>query len=136
MSNCRWYDSFKLRMDIMGAEVPSGLFETYQKSVATLGALVAAANLNPGISAAATLSVAKVGGGGVIVTLAALGAAAYAGIVAGCMMMAAIDNSICSASQKNVTTQSVAAFLKQHGIYDTVLIEAEVMRMPRIVALS
>ena len=135
MSECSWYDSFKKRMDIMGAEVPSGFFDTYDKSIATLAALVAAANLNPGASAAAGLSIAKVGGAGVLVTLAALGASAYAGVVAGSMMMAAIDNSVCVTAQKRVTPQAVSSFMRQNGIYDTIAIEAEIMRNPRLMGL-
>ena len=122
-------------MDIMGAEVPSGLFDTYEKSIATLAALVAAANMNPGVSAAAALSIGKVGGAGVLITLSALGASAYAGVVAGCMLMAAIDNSICITNQRRVTAQSVTFFLQQNGIYDTTIIEAEVLRNPRLLGL-
>ncbi|RLT89655.1 hypothetical protein [Ketobacter sp. GenoA1] len=136
MSECSWYDAFEKRMNALGAPVPGGFFDTYDKALTTVGALVAAANLNPGISAAAALSVAEVGAGGVIVTLSAIGAAGYAGLAAGSMMMAAIDNSICITASKRATPQSVSAFLRSNGIYDTLLVEAEIMRNPRIMALS
>ena len=115
MSECSWYDAFEKRMNALGAPVPGGFFDTYDKALTTVGALVAAANLNPGISAAAALSVAEVGAGGVIVTLSAIGAAGYAGLAAGSMMMAAIDNSICITASKRATPQSVSAFLRSNG---------------------
>ena len=136
MSECSWYVAFEKRMNVLGAPVPGGFFDTYDKALTTVGALVAAANLNPGISAAAALSVAEVGAGGVIVTLSAIGAAGYAGVAAGSMMMAAIDNSICITASKRATPQSVSAFLRSNGIYETLLVEAEIMRNPRIMALS
>ncbi|RLT96901.1 hypothetical protein [Ketobacter sp.] len=136
MSECSWYSAFEQRMNALGAPVPGGFFDTYDKALTTVGALVAAANLNPGISAAAALSIAEVGAGGVIVTLSAIGAAGYAGVAAGSMMMAAIDNSICVTASKRATPQSVSAFLHSNGIYGTLLVEAEIMRNPRIMALS
>lgn len=137
MSECSWYSAFEKRMNALGAPVPGGFFDTYDKALTTVGALVAAANLNPGISAAAALSIAEVGAGGVIVTLSAIGAAGYAGVAAdSMMMMAAIDNSICVTASKRATPQSVSAFLRSNGIYGTLLVEAEIMRNPRIMALS
>lgn len=136
MSECSWYRDFERRMDILGAPVPSGFFDTYDKSLTTIATLVAAVNLNPGISAAAAMSVSGVGAGGVVVTLAALGASAYVGVVSASMMMAAIDNSMCVTARKRVSAQDVSAFLRQNGIYNTVLVEAELIRNPRALLIA
>jgi len=102
-------------MDIMGANVPDTLFAIYEKALSSIGALVAAAGLNPGISALAAFSVAGVGAAGVIVHLVGLGAAAYVGVVIGCALGAAVVTAMCSATR--VTPQSASAFLRENGIY-------------------
>lgn len=136
MSNCSWYESFNSRMKSMGLEAPQALFESYDKTVSTLAALVAAANIKPGVSAIAALSVAEVGAAGVLVSLAGLSAAAYAGVVAGSAIMAGVDSAVCSGVVSSVTPQNVGVFLRQNGIYGTGVIESEVLNNPRLMALS
>lgn len=135
MTQCLgWYKEFERNMNALGAPVPSGLFDSYDKAIATLGALVAAAGVNPAASASAVL-IGDLGGGVAVVGLAPLSASAYAGIVAGSILMATYNQSVC-AMQSRVLYGQITPFLQKNGIYDGGLILSEVMRNPRILAMA
>lgn len=127
MTDCiGWYQRFKQNMDAVGAPVPTSLFETYDKAVATLGQLVAATSLNPSAPAAAVLA-GKFGGSTLVVGLAALSASAYVGLVVGSMMVATSGQFECSMLSR-ATSLQVSAFLSKHGIYDGDWISMEIYR--------
>lgn len=135
MTQCLgWHREFERNMNTLGAPVPSGLFDSYDKAIATLGALVAAAGVNPAASASSVL-IGELGGGVAVVGLAALSASAYAGIVAGSILMATYNQSVC-AMQSRVLYGKISPFLQKNGIYDSGLILSEIMRNPRILAMA
>jgi len=121
-------------MNALGAPVPTGFFESYDKAIGTLGALVAAASINPAASAAAVLG-GQLGAGPLMVGLAAVSAAAYAGVVAGSILAATYYQTSC-AMQSRVLYSQITPFLQQNGIYDGGMIQAEIMRNPRILGLA
>ena len=134
MSQCiGWYNEFERNMNALGASVPSGLFDSYDKAVGTLGALVAAAGINPAASAGAVLG-GKLGAGPALVGLAAISAAAYAGIVAGSILAATYYQSSC-AMQSRVLYSQITPFLQKNGIYVIGLTQVEIMKNPRILGL-
>lgn len=127
MTDCiGWYPRFKQNMDAVGAPVPTSLFETYDKAVATLAQLVAAASLNPSASAAAVLA-GKFGASTLVVGLAALSASAYVGLIVGSMMVATSGQLEC-AMLSRATPLQVSAFLSKHGIYDGGWVSMEIYR--------
>jgi hypothetical protein len=134
MSQCiGWYKEFERNMNAMGAPIPAGLFDSYDKAISTLGALVAAASVNPAASAGAVLG-GQLGAGPMLVGLAAISAAAYAGVVAGSLLAATYYQTSC-AMQSRVLYSQITPFLQQNGIYDGGMIQAELMRNPRILGL-
>ena len=135
MSQCiGWYNEFKRNMDTLNAPVPENFFDSYDKAIGTIGALVAAANISPGASAAAVFA-GEFGGGTVLVGLAALSASASAGTAVGSVIVATQNQSTC-AMQSRVSYGQVSSFLSKNGIYDSGIVMAEIMRNPRIMGLA
>ena len=83
----------------------------------------------PNVSAAVLSG--QLGAGPAIIGLAAISAAAYAGIVAGSLMMATYHQSVCAMKSRALSTQ-VTAFLQGLGIYDSGMIQIEILRNPQI----
>jgi len=114
MSQCHAVGDFKKyfdeNMEALGAPVPSGLFETYDKAIGTAAQMVAALEvLRKGATvaelfAAMTLSRA-------LLVAGALSAAAYTGVVIGSIFVASIRSLSCASG-----ITDFPLFIQQHNL--------------------
>ncbi|RMD81391.1 MAG: hypothetical protein D6820_05210 [Lentisphaerae bacterium] len=117
MARCPgWYNAFKNNMDALGAPVPNNLFESYDKAIATLSALVAAANINPETPAPTVLA-GEPGAGSALIGMAEPSAAAYAGLVTGSLIVATGEQWGCAMRSRVLTISQVSDFLSRNRIY-------------------
>ena len=129
-----FWDSFDQNMKAMGLDAPQNLFDSYDKAVTTLANIVAVAQLNPGASAMVALG--SEGAAPAVIGLAAVGASYYAGAVAGSIMVASYDVTVCAMQSRVLTVGQIQAFLSKNHIYDSGLIASVITSNPRLARVS